>query len=177
MKYLITNLEKFIKDPSSNIYIIGVPGSGKTTLSRILSRELKLQVVSSDSLGGLLEASSKEDYVRKYKDILTSIISSQSKTIIEGVGIARLGSEWLTEQTSIVILKPIWQTLPGFIKAKRHMGYSYPYLIYHGIKLNLKWHIRINKLVKELPINTENFGAKHITSLDELFTHINLSAN
>lgn len=177
MRYLITNIEKFIKDPSSNIYIIGVPGSGKTTLSRILSRELKLQVVSSDSIGGLLEGSSKEGYVRKYKETLTLIINSRSKIIIEGVGIARLGSEWLSEQSSIIILKPIWQTLPGFIKAKRHLGYSFPYLIFHGIKLNLKWHRRINKIVKELSINNKTFGEKHITSLDELFTHINLSTN
>ena len=75
-KTISVNLSEFESGISKKLLIIGVPGSGKTSLGRYLAKKYNVQQFVSD------------DHWKKMKDALTN----SKKAVIEGAGLANLYS-------------------------------------------------------------------------------------
>ena len=83
-----SSIIKFINDKKINkLNIVGRPGSGKTTISNKLKKELKTELLNIDSLFEEF----KED--SQIKDIIVNKLTASKKIIIDGTYVSLLNPE------------------------------------------------------------------------------------
>lgn len=95
-----SNLISVVKK-KNKINFIGPPGSGKTTLCRKISKELKLELIELDHI--LFDESCK---VKKNKNkIVVKQIQSSPKCIVDGTYYSLLSEERIKETDLFIMLK------------------------------------------------------------------------
>lgn len=97
--YLISNktisvdLDKFISGESNKLLIIGLTGSGKTTMGYKLSRKMNIKSISTDECPFDWSKYSEDNkdvkskILNKYMDCSESMVNNKSRIILEGVGL------------------------------------------------------------------------------------------
>ena len=97
-----SSIIKFINDKKINkLNIVGRPGSGKTTISNKLKKELKTELLNIDSLFEEF----KED--SQIKDIIVNKLTASKKIIIDGTYVSLLNSERIGNTELFVFVNSI----------------------------------------------------------------------
>lgn len=92
-KTISVDLDKFISGESNKLLILGLTGSGKTTMGRKLSRKMNIKSISTDDCPfdwANYHKGDKEDkskILNKYMDCSESMVTNKSRIILEGVGL------------------------------------------------------------------------------------------
>lgn len=97
----IDNIYKDINDKHTNIILIGMPGSGKTTIGKVLSEELEKKFIDVDSLieekiGVSINEFFKKHGEEEFRKVESEVIKDLSK--LQGYVIATGGGVVLNEQ-------------------------------------------------------------------------------
>ena len=94
IRVILSRLRHFKKSKMKNIVLVGFMGTGKTTVAKLLSKQLKMRYVSTDALREENEkmpitdifASDGEKYFRQVEEEVVRGISSEENMVIDAGG-------------------------------------------------------------------------------------------
>lgn len=106
-KPLQISVDRFINGEESKLLVVGLSGSGKTTISKLLAEKYQAKYVNLDSFffsNQKLKESDPHEYRKRQSLFELEVLTNNERLVIDGVALMRM-SEELTMHLPVIILR------------------------------------------------------------------------
>jgi len=142
-KNISVDLAKFESGESNKLLVVGLIGSGKTTLGKYLAKEYKAKSLHTDKCisWSLDEHPPNEKQFKEYMSCVKQMISSNTKSVVEGVGplgLFNMNQKDVLNHPMIIIGKSVTaSSLQAILRNRKIKESQFWKLLFTQTKMNL----------------------------------------